>query len=125
MYLRRNLLNLTRKCNIPGLNFTKQQRTVYSYRVENISFPSLVLSNKSQYSSDSPLKCWNCNFVYKSDLFCSECKVLQEPPENFTYFDIMGIPKSYDVTVAEVQKKYKELQKLLHPDKFSNKTEVA
>ncbi|PBC29236.1 Iron-sulfur cluster co-chaperone protein HscB [Apis cerana cerana] len=49
--------------------------------------------NISKYSSDSPLKCWNY------------------------------IPKTYDVNVTEIQKKYKELQKLLHPDKFSNKSE--
>ena len=63
--------------------------------------------------------------MYKSDLFCAKCKALQEPPENLTYFDIMGIPKSYDLTVAEVQRKYKELQKLLHPDKFGNRTEAS
>ncbi|KOC66948.1 Iron-sulfur cluster co-chaperone protein HscB, mitochondrial [Habropoda laboriosa] len=35
----------------------------------------------------------------------------------------MAISKSYDVTFLDVQKKYKELQKQLHPDKFSNKSE--
>lgn len=63
--------------------------------------------------------------MYKSDLFCSKCKVLQEPPENLTYFDIIGISRSYDVNITEIQKKYKELQKLLHPDKYSTKSEVS
>ncbi|XP_076244931.1 iron-sulfur cluster co-chaperone protein HscB-like protein, mitochondrial [Calliopsis andreniformis] len=121
MYLR-SLLNL-RKYNILYLNFIKQQRNLYSCKIENNYYPSLSLPNVLQYSSNSPLKCWNCNYAYKSELFCSKCKVLQEPPENLTYFDIIGIPKSYDVTVTEIQKKYKELQKLLHPDKFGNKTE--
>ena len=123
MYLRRTFLNLARKYSISYLTLIKQQRNLYSYRVEKNYVPPVISTNVSQYSSDSPLKCWNCNFMYKSDLFCSKCKALQEPPENLTYFDIMGVPKSYDVTVTEIHRKYKELQKLLHPDKFGNRTE--
>ncbi|KAG6797153.1 iron-sulfur cluster co-chaperone protein HscB, mitochondrial [Apis mellifera caucasica] len=36
---------------------------------------------------------------------------------------MIHIPKTYDVNITEIQKKYKELQKLLHPDKFSNKSD--
>ncbi|XP_017888930.1 iron-sulfur cluster co-chaperone protein HscB, mitochondrial-like [Ceratina calcarata] len=116
------LFNVTK--NISCLTYMRQhQQSLYSHYVDkNYVLPS-ILANALRYSSDSPLKCWNCNFMYKSDLFCSKCKVLQEPPENITYFDIIGIPKSYDVTVADIQKKYIELQKLLHPDKFSTKSE--
>ncbi|XP_017753067.1 PREDICTED: iron-sulfur cluster co-chaperone protein HscB, mitochondrial [Eufriesea mexicana] len=129
MYLRKTLSNFTKKYNVLYLNFIQQQQNIHSYYVDKNYIPSLILTNKSQYSnvsqrsSDSPLKCWNCNFVYKSDLFCSKCKVLQEPPENLTYFDIIGIAKSYDINISEIQKKYKELQKVLHPDKFSTKSE--
>lgn len=123
MYLRKVFCNLTKTNSIPSLRFIKQKRKLYCYCVNKDCIPVSILTNASRYSSDSPLKCWNCNYVYKSELFCSKCKVLQEPPENVTYFDIMGIPKSYDVTVTQIQKKYKELQKLLHPDKFSTKSE--
>ncbi|XP_006615455.2 iron-sulfur cluster co-chaperone protein HscB [Apis dorsata] len=123
MYLRKNFFNLIKRYNVLYLNFIQQQENLYSYYIDKNYISSLTLTNISKYSSDSPLKCWNCNFTYKSDLFCSKCKVLQKPPENLTYFDIIDIPKIYDVNVTEIQKKYKELQKLLHPDKFSNKSE--
>lgn len=123
MSLRRVLFNLTKTNSVSSLRFKNQK--LYYFHVDKSNFPLIILTKALQYSSESPSKCWNCNFVYKSELFCSKCKVLQEPPENLTYFDIMGIPKSYDVTVSEVQKKYKELQKLLHPDKFSRKSEVG
>ncbi|XP_016920834.1 iron-sulfur cluster co-chaperone protein HscB [Apis cerana] len=123
MYLRKNFFNLIKRYNVLYLNFIQQQENLYSHYVDKNYISSLTLMNISKYSSDSPLKCWNCNFTYKSDLFCSKCKVLQKPPENLTYFDIIDIPKTYDVNVTEIQKKYKELQKLLHPDKFSNKSE--
>lgn len=123
MYLRRAAFNLTKSNSIPSLRFIRQKRKLYSYYVNKDNFPLPILTTASRYSSDSPLKCWNCNFIYKSKLFCSKCKVLQSPPEDLTYFDIIDIPKSYDVTIPEIQKKYKELQKLLHPDKFSTKSE--
>ena len=123
MYLRKSFLNFTKTYNVLCLNL--MQQNLYSYHVNKNYVPPPILTNISQYSSNSPSKCWNCNFVYKSDLFCSKCKVLQEPPENLTYFDIIGISRSYDVNITEIQKKYKELQKLLHPDKYSTKSEVS
>lgn len=63
--------------------------------------------------------------MYKSELFCSKCKVLQELPQNLNYFDIMGIKKNYNVINEELHKKYIELQKMLHPDKFGNKFEAS
>lgn len=98
-------------------------RNLYSYPTEKSPPNPLLLIRLSQYSSESPLKCWNCNFIYKSSLFCSKCKALQEPPENLTYFEIIGVPKHYNVSVTEVHNKYRELQKILHPDKFGNKSE--
>ncbi|KAK1127426.1 hypothetical protein K0M31_003964 [Melipona bicolor] len=121
MYLRKSFLNLTKNYNVLCLNIVQQN--LYSYYVNKNYVTPQFLTNTSQYSSNSPSKCWNCNFVYKSDLFCSKCKVLQEPPENLTYFDLIGISRSYDVKITEIQKKYKELQKLLHPDKYSTKSE--
>lgn len=123
MFPRGALATLAKRYNNTFIKLIKQQHALHSYCIKGKCIPFFLSTNATQYSSDSPLKCWNCNYIHKSELFCSKCKKLQEPPENVTYFDIIGIPKSYDVTVAEIQRKYKELQKLLHPDKFSNKSE--
>lgn len=125
MYFRKSFFNFIKKYNVLYVNLKQQQQNLHLYYVDKNYISPLILTNVSQYSSDSLSKCWNCNFVYKSDLFCSKCKVLQKPPENLTYFDIIGVPQSYDVKVTEIQKKYKELQKLLHPDKFGTKSEVS
>ncbi|XP_011298587.1 iron-sulfur cluster co-chaperone protein HscB, mitochondrial isoform X2 [Fopius arisanus] len=76
-----------------------------------------------EFMRESPKKCWQCDFPYKSDLFCQKCKTLQEPPESLDYFDILGVKKNYDVQDKEMRKKYRALQNLLHPDRFGNKTE--
>lgn len=36
------------------------------------------------------------------------------------YFELFGIPVSYDVDLDKVQQHYRELQKAVHPDKFAN-----
>ncbi len=36
------------------------------------------------------------------------------------YFELFEIPVSYDVDLAEVQHRYRELQKAVHPDKYAN-----
>nr|XP_033340020.1 iron-sulfur cluster co-chaperone protein HscB [Megalopta genalis] len=117
------LVTVAKRCNNLLFNLLKQQQTLHSYYFKKKCLFFFAPTNTLQYSSDSSLKCWNCNFIYKSKLFCSKCNTLQEPPENLTYFDLMDIPESYDVTVTEIQSKYKELQKLLHPDKFGTKSE--
>lgn len=100
---------------------------LYSYRASsrNTIHPAITLSGTLRFCSDSPLKCWNCNYMYKSELFCSKCKVLQELPQNLNYFDVMGIKKNYNVINEELHGKYRELQKMLHPDKFGNKSEAS
>lgn len=105
----------------------KQQYKLYSYHASsrNTIHPAITLLGTLRFCSDSPLKCWNCNYMYKSELFCSKCKVLQGLPQNLNYFDIMGIKKNYNVINEELHRKYRELQKMLHPDKFGNKSEAS
>ncbi|KAK0078341.1 hypothetical protein PV325_002663 [Microctonus aethiopoides] len=89
---------------------------------KDVEFES-KLSRVSLYSSDIPKKCWQCNFPFKSELFCQVCKTLQEPPEKLDYFKILGIDKSFNVNNKEIHDKYRQLQNILHPDRFGNKSE--
>ncbi|XP_003427292.1 iron-sulfur cluster co-chaperone protein HscB [Nasonia vitripennis] len=73
--------------------------------------------------SDCPSKCWQCDFPHKSELFCTKCKALQKLPKDIDYFDIIGVEKTFDVVVEDIQKKYRQLQTLLHPDKFGQKSD--
>lgn len=116
---RRVLVSLSQRRNV----IHNTTGNLYFYQTEKRSLNPLILTRLSQNSSNSPLKCWNCNFMYKSELFCSKCKALQEPPENLTYFEIIGVPRNFNVNIIEVHNKYRELQKMLHPDKFGNKSE--
>ena len=36
------------------------------------------------------------------------------------YFELFGLPVSFDVNLSELKEKYQELQKAVHPDRFVN-----
>ncbi|KAJ8712696.1 hypothetical protein PYW08_008000 [Mythimna loreyi] len=70
------------------------------------------------------VSCWSCGKDVQAKapgLFCGSCNALQQPPKGENYFKIMGVSESYDLDETELAKKYKELQKYLHPDKFANR----
>ena len=70
-------------------------------------------------------KCWKCGKdtdVDKEMFFC-QCGVIQEV-DKLNYFQILRLPEEYDVDLESLSNKYKNLQKQLHPDKFSLKSEV-
>ena len=41
------------------------------------------------------------------------------------FFELFGLPVSYDVDMSQVQQRYMELQKQVHPDKFANASDQA
>ncbi|XP_063980371.1 iron-sulfur cluster co-chaperone protein HscB [Diachasmimorpha longicaudata] len=116
-----SVLNLTLK-NLARLAGADCSRIHAVCGRRDIDF-ELKLSRVSLYCSETPKKCWQCEFPYKSELFCQKCKTLQKPPESLDYFDILGVKRDYDVADKEVQRKYRALQNLLHPDRFGYKTE--
>ncbi|KYN20357.1 PREDICTED: iron-sulfur cluster co-chaperone protein HscB, mitochondrial [Trachymyrmex cornetzi] len=116
------LVRVIRKSAV-AVSPVKQKCKLYSHHAPSrTTIHSTIPLRSLRFCSDSPPKCWNCDYVYKSELFCSKCKVLQELPRNLNYFDIMGIKRDYNVMNEEIHKKYRELQKILHPDKFGNKS---
>lgn len=86
---------------------------IVNHTIKNILIRQIRLSS-----------CWSCGKDVRNmdlDLFCSSCNALQEPDKKENYFKIMGVKESYDLDETELAKKFKELQKYLHPDKFANR----
>ncbi|XP_058888905.1 iron-sulfur cluster co-chaperone protein HscB-like isoform X2 [Acipenser ruthenus] len=67
--------------------------------------------------------CWNCgeSLQQTHTYFCTTCKVLQPPDEDRNYFDIMDCENSFAVDIQKLQRTYRNLQRSLHPDNFSQK----
>eukprot|EP00002_Diphylleia_rotans_P017548 TRINITY_DN3405_c0_g4_i1.p1 TRINITY_DN3405_c0_g4~~TRINITY_DN3405_c0_g4_i1.p1 ORF type:complete len:323 (-),score=76.30 TRINITY_DN3405_c0_g4_i1:151-1119(-) len=69
------------------------------------------------------LQCWSCaHFLDKNQLFCMKCSRIQ-PPQEANYFDMFGLTPSFEVDLDVIQKKYWQLSKQVHPDRFNKGTE--
>ncbi|CAI8602329.1 unnamed protein product [Vicia faba] len=71
------------------------------------------------------ITCWNCHDVPQSVpfLFCQSCRCVQPVDHSIDYFEIFGTEKTYDVEGIDLEGKYKEWQKKLHPDLVHSKSQ--
>uniref|UniRef100_A0A8B9J9D5 Si:ch211-207k7.4 n=1 Tax=Astyanax mexicanus TaxID=7994 RepID=A0A8B9J9D5_ASTMX len=72
-------------------------------------------------SSAEMRSCWSCGSPAQL-FFCSACKIIQPPNHGATYFQILNCDQTFAVDVPELQRRYLELQRSLHPDNFSLKS---
>ncbi|XP_063769242.1 iron-sulfur cluster co-chaperone protein HscB isoform X2 [Pseudophryne corroboree] len=71
----------------------------------------------------SPL-CWRCqSVVARAELFCPSCSALQPLDDTQDFFHMLGCDHSFDIDIQELQKTYRNLQRLLHPDYFGQKSQ--
>lgn len=81
-----------------------------------------INSIQKRCTKTDSLKCWKCglNIRINVDFVCNECNALQKP-HTTNYFSLFGIQENYNLNQKELRTKYRKLQSILHPDKFSNK----
>lgn len=71
-----------------------------------------------------PTKCGACNRPTESPLFCSGCHTLQ-PAEDLNLFELLGIERTYDVDPADLRRRYLNVARSIHPDRFSGAADEA
>ena len=68
----------------------------------------------------SSKSCWNCNKKLDNNaFFCESCKKVQKDFK-VNPFKTFSLEKIYEIDLVKLEKRYLELQQLLHPDKFIN-----
>ncbi|CAL8104602.1 unnamed protein product [Calicophoron daubneyi] len=84
------------------------------------SSPCLRLFHCTSLSSR---KCWECGDVLTAcDCFC-KCGKIQPVGQTLTYFDALGYPHPcVEIEPHELTQRFREVQKRLHPDKFTQKS---
>jgi molecular chaperone HscB len=65
--------------------------------------------------------CWKCGQREGHSLFCTSCHALQEPVSD--YYALLGIPRKLSLSQDELQSRFYELSRHLHPDLFTRKPE--
>ncbi|MBN2576370.1 MAG: Fe-S protein assembly co-chaperone HscB [Deltaproteobacteria bacterium] len=63
--------------------------------------------------------CWSCQKAAGEGVLCAACGAVQPPDSKADYFQVFGIPEVYALDEAGLEQRYKELTKLLHPDRFA------
>lgn len=68
------------------------------------------------------IACWSCKGpVQRVTPFCETCSAVQ-PPGQADHFQRMGLASSYDVDIADLNQRYFDLQRHLHPDRFATRS---
>ena len=66
--------------------------------------------------------CWQCGAPIPAQLFCPSCKGLQPPPGD--YYALLGWERRLALSEADLQRRFYELSRVLHPDRFMRKSEA-
>ncbi|WOG98244.1 hypothetical protein DCAR_0417585 [Daucus carota subsp. sativus] len=104
---------------------TPEQPRVYN--TLTFQSPATARFSRRNISSDSRdiLNCWNCNAVAASTtpfLFCQSCRAVQPVDHSIDYFQIFSLEKRFDIDDENLERKYKDWQKKLHPDLVHSKS---
>jgi molecular chaperone HscB len=69
--------------------------------------------------------CWSCEKNAGDDLLCASCGAVQPPDTKADHFRVFGIPRGYPLDLVDLERRYKEMTKVLHPDRFARADERA
>lgn len=106
---------------VPGMNYSN-----FKLRINNK--PNLYAAHRSAFKRllcDRRESCWKCGaqMAEVSPLFCDKCNVIQNPNYGLNYFQVFGIRKEFQIDQKDLAVKFRKMQTLLHPDKFTNRYE--
>jgi molecular chaperone HscB len=63
--------------------------------------------------------CWSCHKDAGLAPHCGDCGTPQPADPKSDHFALFGVERRYDVDLAELERRYKELARSLHPDRYA------
>jgi len=63
--------------------------------------------------------CWSCEKNAGEGMLCVGCGAVQPPDSTADLFRVFALPRKFDLDVADLERRYKEMTKILHPDRFA------
>ncbi len=67
-----------------------------------------------------PHRCSKCNAQMFSPVVCQSCQTLFDIERDVDYFTMFGFERKFDIDSEELEKRFIELSRLVHPDFHSN-----
>ncbi len=71
-----------------------------------------------------PAKCRQCERPLGSPLFCTSCHTLH-PADSYSFFEIFGLPTTYDLDLGALRRLYLQSSRAIHPDFHGARPEEA
>ncbi len=66
------------------------------------------------------MTCWSCKAdVSEGTVFCPSCRKMQPVGRGEDYFSLLGLPREFQIDVADVERRFRERSRVLHPDRFA------
>src|SRR5439155_13136426 len=66
-----------------------------------------------------PMICWSCEKNAGEGLTCAACGALQPPDPRADHFQVLGVERRFAVDLGALERRYKEMTRVLHPDRFA------
>ena len=63
--------------------------------------------------------CWSCEKQAGGGETCAGCWAIQPPDPAADHFTVLGVPRRHDLDMADVESRYKDLLRKLHPDRYT------
>jgi molecular chaperone HscB len=73
-------------------------------------------------SNPRPVKCASCQRPMDSPVCCQACHTLYPVDTSEDHFRLFGLPRQYDVDLAELHKRFLAISRNIHPDLFGVQT---
>jgi molecular chaperone HscB len=62
--------------------------------------------------------CWSCEKNAGDRPECVACGAVQPPDPKADHFQVLGAPRAFDQNLGALERRYKDLTKAFHPDRF-------
>ncbi len=62
--------------------------------------------------------CWSCDKPVGDGLLCAACGVVQAPDAKANHFQVIGVERRFEMDRGDLEKRYKDLTRVLHPDRW-------
>lgn len=128
----RHFISTTTKKRIVLLkNFISQDAYNQKVNVRSTRQPQMIyrfvtdLRHRRFFSESIIKNCWNCRSTKKklNHFICADCGKIQDIVQEHDFFELLLLPRDFDVPSTELTRKFRQLQNIIHPDKFGNKSE--
>jgi molecular chaperone HscB len=63
--------------------------------------------------------CWSCERATGAGVTCPSCGAIQPPDTKADHFAVLGVDRRFDVDLPDLEARFRELSRKLHPDRFA------